>query len=823
MKRNYFWLTFALLCVPLCVFAQEKKKIWHGEDAVLWEGLQTWQNSMPTQEITLWPGDNAKLGPNPEGQYIEARWYPATPQEWDKNRGALILTGPKSTFSVDPLPVPTEMIAREGVSFSTSKTAYYYLDDMAFQWHWRRMNNQEFLVVGAVPQPHAIRFASPRYEGINLYLSSASPISLNQYNLRLSDRPVTFPDGKKGYQLFIEDVENEVTTAFRAGPMTTRQFGRFTIDLDLPELLFDETKTVRLRVHAEPDLTAKGAEAYVEQFAVSPGDTYAQVLDAFASQYGLSIEWGAAPGHPESVEYIKQLTFNRPYKIPDDFNDIQMNFSYRTVKRSLEALFNSDTADNPVKQVELEWEEATRLRVWPKNHDLYMKQKNEEDQLERSKDAFLQSHPFTTKIYKMQNIQAETARTLIGKEIKIYTLVYNPSAAENERFQLKEKDPAAGTNVIDHLEEFAVADPRTNSVIVSALEATHERVSALLREMDQMVQPPKSTVPPTAYRLEVILFECAKAPVDVPRRSAWLNPETPPGPELQKTLEQRIEGPVNARDVDIQELLSLIARQTNLKYQIDPEIHAKVTFELQNPTVRELLDHILPAQDLGFSVADDQTLRIERKSGSEPLEIQRALDKTMEGPYIARNQQLQTIVTLLSDQSGLQFVLGQGLNPPVSFSLDNPSVRQILDTVLPAHGLEYTIKDGVVVIQAAGMDSTPRTLLYDPAELRKYGITPEDLELFGFNAVAERGKGVVSLIGEKNETGQVVVSLTENYTCQLQFVDYREPYLILKGSLTDAASSKTLLENTLYLESGKPSLLGITNLNQALILVLRRH
>ena len=49
----------------------------------------------------------------------------------------------------------------------------------------------------------------------------------------------------------------------------------------------------------------------------------------------------------------------------------------------------------------------------------------------------------------------------------------------------------------------------------------------------------------------------------------------------------------------------------------------------------------------------------------------------------------------------------------------------------------------------------------------------------------------------------------------------REPYLIVRGSLRSKDQETALLENTIYLESGKPTLLGITNLREALILLVQ--
>lgn len=57
---------------------------------------------------------------------------------------------------------------------------------------------------------------------------------------------------------------------------------------------------------------------------------------------------------------------------------------------------------------------------------------------------------------------------------------------------------------------------------------------------------------------------------------------------------------------------------------------------------------------------------------------------------------------LLQAQSGAQIVLGPNLNQTVTFSLQSPTVGEVLNTVLPANGLDYIVQDtGVIYIDTA--------------------------------------------------------------------------------------------------------------------------
>ena len=123
--------------------------------------------------------------------------------------------------------------------------------------------------------------------------------------------------------------------------------------------------------------------------------------------------------------------------------------------------------------------------------------------------------------------------------------------------------------------------------------------------------------------------------------------------------------------------------------------------------------------------------------------------------------------------------------------------------------------------------------------LSSYGLSEDDIKMFGFDRVSEVGKGIVSLLGEKGPGGKALVALNDAYSAEFEFSDVRPPYLIAKGRLLAtkgagagkdtpngvnyATSEKPLLENTLFLEKGKPSVLGLTNLRQALILIVRLH
>ncbi len=83
------------------------------------------------------------------------------------------------------------------------------------------------------------------------------------------------------------------------------------------------------------------------------------------------------------------------------------------------------------------------------------------------------------------------------------------------------------------------------------------------------------------------------------------------------------------------------------------------------------------------------------------------LDKKIDGPVEAQDIELSLMLNLLKDQCGLQYVLDEGVSKKVTFSLDNPTARDVLDMVLPSYGLSYEeIKPGVVRIREVKQPKT---------------------------------------------------------------------------------------------------------------------
>ncbi len=169
-------------------------------------------------------------------------------------------------------------------------------------------------------------------------------------------------------------------------------------------------------------------------------------------------------------------------------------------------------------------------------------------------------------------------------------------------------------------------------------------------------------------------------------------------------LDKRVHGSVTGRNVEIQTFLNMLQGESGLQFVLDGGISEKVSCSLENPTIREVLTQTLPTVGLTYVICDNGIVRIGREDSigmSAPRRVdkqrqekaQEIMKQRIDGPVIARDQDLQTILNLLIDKTKALFYLDKGIQKNVSFSLDSPTVGSLLDTVLPANGLAYQITD----------------------------------------------------------------------------------------------------------------------------------
>ena len=150
----------------------------------------------------------------------------------------------------------------------------------------------------------------------------------------------------------------------------------------------------------------------------------------------------------------------------------------------------------------------------------------------------------------------------------------------------------------------------------------------------------------------------------------------------------RLDGDLIAQETKLASILLILQDASSLDFILDSGVNPNVTFTLRSPTVREVLDTVLPAHGLVYVYLGGGRIRIGLASDIQVTNLPE-LDTRVEGDLIAQSTELASILLILRDASSIDFILDNGVNPKVTFTLRSPSVREVLDTVLPAYGLDY--------------------------------------------------------------------------------------------------------------------------------------
>ncbi len=181
------------------------------------------------------------------------------------------------------------------------------------------------------------------------------------------------------------------------------------------------------------------------------------------------------------------------------------------------------------------------------------------------------------------------------------------------------------------------------------------------------------------------------------------------------------------------------------------------------------------------------------------------LDKKLEGPVIARNQDINTLLTLLQTESGIQMVLGDGINKKVTFSLDNPTVRSVLDTVLPANGLDYAVLDNGIV----RIDTTENILIIKTpdVEMMTRTFSPVYLDVIELEEVLGQLKSPQGSITIDNRSQQVIVlDIPEAIQAMQQMIDQLDVEMetrLFDLKFANAEEVVNQLQGVLSTEEGK--------------------
>ena len=112
-----------------------------------------------------------------------------------------------------------------------------------------------------------------------------------------------------------------------------------------------------------------------------------------------------------------------------------------------------------------------------------------------------------------------------------------------------------------------------------------------------------------------------------------------------------------AQESDLSQIMTLLGAETGLTFTIDKGITARVTFQLQNPTVRDVLETILPGQGLDYHLTDGGTIRIGTAAVIQQLKQGPAelITQTLIPTYVSIEILKEPLTSVKTDQGQLIF------------------------------------------------------------------------------------------------------------------------------------------------------------------------
>lgn len=614
------------------------------------------------------------------------------------------------------------------------------------------------------PQPDTFKLSAGDFNREFIFVSALNPVTLGSLELSVSKDVVPYPDGTKSYQLRVLNKETKEAVTLQAKQGITRRVGR--LDIGIKEF-YEKTQTAYLELSAsEPDLRPQGGDSYVTDLNVAKDEPIGDFFARLAQRYQFSVEWVEnPPGNRDSVEYAKNLKILMSDQI-----------TRRILSEALPGILSPPSYGYPEK-IGLEWTDATHLRVWAKDYEKIVAQKEAEakkaaeanaaeearvKELAQFKEKFNKDYGVSLRPFPLHKLSPSTARTLVEPELTtIYLINGSLLLTSGGMVKVLEKGEyyaivSVGAGSIDAFEKWAnktgsnmilarsretvVADDRANAVIVSAAAPTQRKVAMIVAEMDAVLEKSNAPGVPKQYRIEAILLQGAKAEPAAKKEDKGTSVT---GAALGNYMPQ-----------------DKVVQYKGKEYE-------RYTWKNENNTL-----HI-------------QYLEKER---------------VPQGHYF----------TDLPYFPEATYILESVIPTPINVWPTNNTTTRAQSYM----GVTFTWR-----IQRGEAEKTKADGLKSPQE---YGISPEDLKVIGLDRVRELGRGVITLAGEKGEIGKAILTLSENYRFQLEFQDVRAPYLIVKGSLTADKPDKPLISNTLFLERDKPTLLGVTNLKEALILLVKQ-
>ncbi|MBX3728366.1 MAG: hypothetical protein KF858_04205 [Candidatus Sumerlaeia bacterium] len=424
---------------------------------------------------------------------------------------------------------------------------------------------------------------------------------------------------------------------------------------------------------------------------------------------------------------------------------------------------------------------------------------------EEARETFLRDYGTEVRAYPVgRTMNRGTARQLVERLITRYYLLQDYTDKYGRSHDVgivSESDlgrtPTDPAIILESISEQVLEDAASDALIVDALPATHDRIEAMFAALNKTLTTTREASTPQHVRVEVILLRGTSAE---PHRGITV-----------------LDGQFNA--------MFGYDPGAGIPSMGMPEMGmgrpaAKVETPLPNPAAGFRYRRFVKP-DEAAPLASEQYrlihLAVTEESRIEAYHV-------AEGEVVEANSPMITVTTRNGSQTFQQ-------NAPARLVVHKLATVQAGSSVPSGTSL--------ISFQLLG-DLDSRRVPQEPSRAdwaKRLGIDETELAILGDGAIMEVGRSIINLRPESGDLGTARLSLgTQDgvlYTCELAYRGQRQAHsdssfpLVTRLRTQPANSSapaegRTLIDNFVYLEPGKPALLGITNLREAIVLVFRR-
>lgn len=176
-------------------------------------------------------------------------------------------------------------------------------------------------------------------------------------------------------------------------------------------------------------------------------------------------------------------------------------------------------------------------------------------------------------------------------------------------------------------------------------------------------------------------------------------PETEPLPE---GLKEKIS--LDVKDVDIKDVLKLIAKQTSLNIAIHKNVSTKAGVHLENVTALQALETLCKTYDMKYSFKEgiisvfplETEASVLSSKSSMPEGFRRKISLDF------RDTDVRAIIGIIAKVSGANIVVHKNVGCRATLSLVDATIEQALNALCAATDLCYERNDNIFIILPAG-------------------------------------------------------------------------------------------------------------------------